>query len=240
MGKRRRNTEVRKPIKAKGVLPAPRVSPARVHVAWHKRRSVQVVLVLVGVVTIGLAAWQFMRARSRAEEGAAKRREVRQFERSLTVAEGNLNKVLTEMTSIPDQFKSGQVSGADLKAKTEEWLKSLRELDGTLRTRQTPQRLLDARASLLQGVVVYIDAAKVFQLAADSTDASVRDRAVAQGRNLVMHGASVYQVGQLALAREKVRVGLVNEEEAQNVEGQEIPLPEEEAPQPEPTAAPAG
>lgn len=240
MAKRRRGTDVRRPIRAKGALPAPKVSPARVHVVWHKRRSVRALLVVVGVVALALAAWQFMRARSRAEERAAERREVRQFERSVTVAGGNLNKVLTEMASVPDQFKAGQVSAADFKVKTEEWLTSLRELDGTLRSRETPQGLLDARASLLQGVVLFIDAAKVFQLAADSTDASVRDRAVAQGRNLLMHASSVYQVGQLALAREKVRVGLLSEEEAETLESQRVPLPEEEAPQPEPTAVPTG
>jgi hypothetical protein len=196
--------------------------------------------VLVALTAVGLGVWQFMRARGRADERAAERREVRQFERGVRVAEGSLQKVLTEMSSLPDQLKTGQMAAADFKVKTEEWLKALRDLDSTLRSRETPEGLQDARASLVRGVVIFIDAAKLFQLAADTPDAAIRERAMAQGRNLLLHASSVYQAGQLALARERLRVGLVKEEEAQLLENQRIPLPEEDAPSPEPAASPSG
>lgn len=234
---RKRKTVSRRPVKVRGTLPAPKTSPARVRLVWYRRRVFQVLGAVILVAAVGLGVWQFMKARDRSRKAEDERRAIGQFERGLSVGEGPLGRVVQEMDTLPEQLKTGQLAAAEFNVKTESWLTELRKLDSELRKKRVPSRLDDARALLVQGVLIYIDAAKTFQLAGLMPDPSLRDRALEQGRNLIEHASAVYGTGRRALALQRIEVGLATDEQTETILREPVPLPPENA-RPAPAQSP--
>lgn len=240
MARKRKRAAPRGPAKVSGALPAPKVSPARVRLPWYRRRVFQILLALGAVGLVSLGIWQFLAFRERSDQKERERRVVREFERAISLSEDTLDRVFKEMTSLPEQLKTGEIAAPEFTAKADKWLADLRDLDTELRQRTTPRRLQETRSLLVQGVLVFIDAAKTFELAAKTSDVTLRDSLIEQGRNLAIHAGSVYGSGLRALALERVRVGLATEEEAGFLLDQPPQLPPENAPSPEPSPAPGG
>lgn len=238
MARKRRAVETRRPVKARGTLPAPRVAPRRTRVAWYRRRQVQIVgaLVLLGAIALGVQ--QFSRFRERAEQLRSQRRDVEQFERSLSVLTLSIQTTDQEMASEPARLRSGELSAENFKTKTDQWIAAFKKLGDELRGKDVPSGLEEARALFVQGAVLYLDAVKVFQLAAAQTDPVLRDQGLQDAVNIAGHAGFAFGMGSRSLEEEKARLGIGEEGRSRQLLDQPIPLPEEEVISP--AAPPAG
>jgi hypothetical protein len=227
----------RRPVKARGSLPAPRVAPRRIRLPIYKRRPVQIVAIIALLIVGFLVFQQVRKSRAEAAEKRQERRAIRRFDSGIRLLETPISKARQEMSSTPEQFKTGQIDANAFRAKTDEWLKTFRDATKALAERETPPALLDARAYLHHGATLYIDGAKAFQTASIAGDAALRDRLLTEATNMTDHASKVFGLGKRALIKEKRRVGL-SDPEAQLLLDQPIPLPAEEAPPPQPQPPP--
>ena len=225
----------KKPIKAKGRLPAPRVAPRRVRRPIHRRRGPQILAGLILVTLVGLGINEFLDSRQAAETKRAERRSVRQFDNNLTILLGPVETAVPEMSSFPGQMASGQIDPAAFTAKTEEWLKALRAMTAGLAEEEPPKTLLESRALFHTGATLYIDVAKMLQFGA-SSEPSVRDAQFSQARHVMNRAASVMGLGKRELEIGKRRYGLGDPTNQRLFIEQPIPLLQEEVPPPAPAA----
>lgn len=233
MARTSKNAPTRRPAKAKGTLPAPKVGPRRLLVPWHRRTPFRVAGGVVIVSLLGVAAWQVLRVRA----GAAERREaqgaVRQFERRLNLLQSSLQEVAESMSSDPERFRSGEMPAEEFKAATDTWLQEFRRMVGELQGRQVPPELEESKALYIQGATIYIDAIKAFQLAAAAEDPALREQAIDHGSTVFYHAGFVLGNGQRALQEEKRRLGI-----DQGAAGEPLDLPIQ-IPQEDPPGRPA-
>jgi hypothetical protein len=229
----KKKTEVaRRPVKARGSLPAPKVAPRRVRLPLYKRRPVQIAAGVVLLVLLLIGFLQFRKAGQRAEAKRNEKSAVRRFDSSIKLIENTVTTPGSEMSTIPEQFNGGQIDATAFKTKTDEWLKAFRDASKKLSERDAPPGLEETRALLYQGVVGYIDAVKVFQIAA-AADGELRKKGIDEGRNLTDHAAKLFGLGKRELIKQKKRVGLQDPNERLFLD-QPIPLPAEEvSPQPQ-------
>lgn len=223
----------KKPVRARGAVPVPRQAPKRSNKVWYQRRLFQVLAGILVVIFVALVVKLILDWRKDVEAKADRLKTVEQFERAAQLLQGNMSQVFEGMNKAPTEFKDGKLSAEDFKAQTEIWLTRFRELDSGLRKRRIPSNvtsLEEARAMMVQGAMVYIDAAKSFQLAASLTDPAARDSAITQGNNLIHHANSVYGMGQRRLQQLKTSYG---GEGGEDLLGP-IQLPSEDAPPPPP------
>lgn len=163
-------------------------------------------------------------------------REVAFFDRHVKLLQQPFQQVLGDMDKAPQEFAAGQLPAEEYKKAAAAWVEEFRKLDHGLRERKIPPNipgLAQARAHFVQGTVLYIDAAKTFQLSADLTDPTLRDEAIKQGRNMIAHATSVYGLGQRKLITLKKQFGVKGADGEAKVLGP-IPLPEEEVTPPPP------
>lgn len=229
MPSRKKAEPTRRPAKAKGALPAPRVAPRRVRVPLHRRRPVQVIAILLVLTLAGVVFLQFSRAREETAERNAEKRAIRRFDSSVKLIETSLSKAIGEMSQIPEQFRSGATDAATFKAKTDEWVKTFRDAANSLAEKTVDDSLEEARALFHHGAIYYVDAVKLYQTASGEADAAQRNALLDQGRNLTDHAGKVMGLGKRALIIEKTRVGIPDEEKQQYVD-LPIPLPQEDVP----------
>lgn len=233
MAKTTKTQPQRKPVRARGAVPVPKVAPKRVRRVWYKQRPIQAIGILVIVAFLAIlvkAGLSFKDARDQRKDNL---KAVEQFERAVELLQGPNAEIFTAINKAPQEFQSGAMSAADFKAQTDTWLATMRKLDEGLRKQKIPSGLPsfeEARALLVQGTMVYIDAVKSFQLAAGLTDPAQRDAAIAQGNSLKHHGDAVYGMGQRRLQRLKTSLG---GEGGEDLLGP-VQLPNEEAPPPPP------
>lgn len=233
MAKTTKTQPQRKPVRARGAVPVPKVAPKRVRRAWYQQRPIQVIgalLIVAFVAILVKAGLDFKATRDQRKENL---RAVEQFERAVQLLQGPNSEVFTAFNKAPGDFQAGAMSAADFKAQTDTWLETMRKLDQGLRKRQIPTglpSLEEARALLVQGTMVYIDAVKSFELAAGLTDPAQRDAAIAQGNNLKHHADAVYAMGQRRLQRLKTSLGGKGGEDLLGP----VQLPNEQAPPPPP------
>lgn len=240
MAKTTKNAPVRKPIKARGALPVPRQAPKRSFVPWYRRRGNQVIGGIVALALVGLGIKMGLDIKDRSETKKQNIAAVRRFENKLQLLQSPMQDIFTAMNQAPKEFLDGKLSPEDFKEQTETWLTEMRKLDSGLRQREIPPNqvaLIEARALLVRGTVVYIDGIKSYQLASTLTDPAARQQAVALGNNTIAHGTSVFGMGQRAIEDLKKRYGLVKDDILGPVD-----LPPEEAPPapPEGAGAPPG
>jgi hypothetical protein len=230
----KKSPPTRRPAKAKGTLPAPRVAPSRIRLPWHRRTDVRIVAGIVAAVLIAVGVWQFFQYRKRSEERRDVRRQVQQFDRALVLLVTPLSEALQPMNTVPDQVKSGEVSAADFKTQSDAWLASFRKLDQGIRKRQVPSRLEDAKNFMVGGSSLYIEAIKVLQIASLTGDATARNEAIDRGKALVQHANFVFRNGQRELQIQKRLVGLA--EDSSRAFEQPVAPPEGEPASPSPAA----
>lgn len=227
----------RKPVKARGALPSPRVAPQRDNTPWHGKTGVRIVMALVALALVAFIVNLIMDARERAADRRQEARAVEQFERTVVNLNTKSSAVYEQLSQVPGAFLAGALPVEEYRKATEGWVTSFRELNQGIRNLGTPEdfdRLTDAKAHYVQGTTIYIDAAKVFAAAAAITDPAEREKAAVLGRNLFLHATSVYAEGDRVVAEMK------NEYEI-NDPPSPVPapaLPEEEVQLPPPPAAP--
>ncbi|MEO7804187.1 MAG: hypothetical protein ABIS18_07325 [Actinomycetota bacterium] len=217
MSKASRQPPPRKPVKARGALPAPRVSPNRVHLEWHQRLGVRILAGILIVFLAGLGYNLYTNKQERDDQLKSDIRVVKQFEKKSKSLRSPMEAVFTSINQAPQEFKDGKLAPDAFKEQTQTWLTEFQKLDAGLRARKVPPRLsalTEARALLVDGTVVYIDAIKQFQMAGSLTDPALRDEAIKQGYNLFSHATSVFGKGQRLIEREKIRLGITKEDPA--------------------------
>jgi len=139
-------------------------------------------------------------------------RAVQQFDRKVQDVQSPLSSVLSATTKTTADFAAGKLPKDEYLKQVDSWLAQFRSSDTDLRKRKiatTMPRLEEARAMFVDGVIVFIDAAKSFQLAGTAADPAIRDQAIKQGNNLISHGTTLVFTGQRILQELKQENGLV-------------------------------
>lgn len=228
----------RKPVKARGALPSPRVAPHRDTTPWHGKTAVRIVMALVALALIAFIVKSIMDARERAADRRQEARAVEQFERRVLDLNQKTSAIYEQLGQVPGAFLAGALPVEEYRKAAEGWVTSFRELNQGIRNLETPEQpegLADAKAHYVQGTVIYLDAAKVFVSAAAIADPAEREKATVLARNLFLHGTSVYAEGDRSITEMK------NDFELNDPPSPVPPanLPEEEVQLPPPPAAPA-
>lgn len=153
-------------------------------------------------------------------------REVEIFERTLFATMSPAQSVMAEMSTLPEQFLGEELPVEEYRGSAQQWVETLRSLNQDVVGFQVPEALEETRSLLVQGIVIYIDAAKAYLLAAD-LEGDTRATAVTQGRTLVSHGDAVFGMGLRALEELKLELGII--EEPSELLQQPYPLPPEDA-----------
>ena len=201
MSPKSKSTPSRPPVKAKSSLPAPKVAPRREHVAWYRRRPVQVLLglavLLVGFIAIstGLRTWHRHQATMRVKQG------VKSFDATYKTAITPLGNFLTQVNNTPQQFAGGLMPQATYVSQTAQWEATFNALFNQLSSASPPKAIQGARGLLVQGTDIFLDGVKVFQAAAATTDPKQRNNIVDQGRNIIFHATSVFKNATVEEAR---------------------------------------
>lgn len=155
-------------------------------------------MALVALALIAFIVNLVMDARDRAAERRQEARSVEQFERRITDLNQINSAIYEQLSQVPGAFLAGVLPVEEYRKATEGWVTSFRELNQGIRNVEIPndlEGLVDAKASYVQGTILYVDAAKVFLAAAAITDPAEREKATVLGRNLFLHGTSVYAEG---------------------------------------------
>ncbi|HLF69877.1 MAG TPA: hypothetical protein VI541_02855 [Actinomycetota bacterium] len=233
----------RRPAKARGTIAVPRMSPKRVLTPWYRRGPsiAAMVVILLGLLGLGVKVFQDIQSRSKSQK--QERQTVQLFQRGLQILQSPMQDVFTSINTAPDDFKAGKLSPEDFKRETLTWLEAFRRLDAGIRSRQIPsgQRALEeSKVLLLQGAVVYIDAVKMFGLAASQATPELRDQVIDQARATFAHATDVFGMGQRQLAGEMRRLGLERKDPTKPnpLLDQPLKLPSETPPPPPPDAPP--
>lgn len=211
MSPSRKNAPSRPPVRAKSALPAPRVTHKRVHIAWHQRRSIRVgggigVLIILGLVVLfGLRFWHHHQTTQHNKAA------IKKFDAQLQQDFTPLSDIFSQATTSPQSFLAGTLAQADYVSQTARWLSTFQGLEHQLTSASTPPPMVKARALTDQGVVVFIDAIRLYQLAGTTADAATRAALVQQGNNTLAHAEAVFANGV--------------QEEAQVVHNYRLPLP---------------
>jgi hypothetical protein len=188
----------RKPVKARGALPSPRVAPQRDNTPCHGKTGIRIVMALVALALIAFIVNLVMDARDRAADRRQEARSVEQFERRVLDLNQKNSAVYEQLSQVPGAFLAGALPVEEYRTATEAWVTSFRELNQGIRNLEVPadlEGLVEAKAHYVQGTILYVDAAKVFVAAAAITDPAEREKTTVLGRNLFLHGTSVYAEG---------------------------------------------
>jgi hypothetical protein len=241
VGKSSKGAPPRRPVKAKGTIPTPRVGHRAARKPWYKHRQIQLIGGLVALVVIGLAATQVVAWRHRVSERNADRRAVKTFDDKIQALQGDLIEPLNGIQAVPDQFQNGQIKADDYKAAAQKWLATFQRTATELRSLSPPAELTATRAHFVESAVIFVDAVRTFQLAAQTTEPAVRDEAILLAKRETNHAETIYTNALKELAKEKKRVGLPAGSLPDTPElPQEDVAPQPAAsPAPAPTAAPA-
>lgn len=229
----------RKPVKARGALPSPRVAPQRDNTPWHGKPGPRVAIALALIALLAFGVPTIMNARERAAGRRQDVRSVEQFERKVTDLNAMLEPVLQGLSQAPGAFLAGALPVEEYRKQADGWVTTVRELNQGIKNLEADpdiEGLVEAKAHYVQGTMIYLDAAKIFVSAAAVTDPAEREKMAVLGRNTFLHGTYIYAFGDRNITK------LKNEYELNDppVEPQAPTLPEEEVPIEQPPAAPGG
>jgi hypothetical protein len=236
-----KSAATRRPVKAKGTIPAPRVGHRPLHQAWYKNRQMQIMTGMIAIVLIGFGIYQFTTWRDRVHARESEQKAIKAFNDKMQQIQGTITTPFGEMLATPEQFKNGQITADVYRQKAQEWLATFQRMATEYRSQNPPQSLLDARARLVEAAVLWIDAIRTFQVAAQTTEPAVRDQVILLATRQTNQAQSVYTNGLKALARENRRVGLPKGSDEAQID---TPLIADEDvggnPEPQPAPAPTG
>lgn len=228
---RKKKPAPRKPVKARGSLPAPKVAPTRDTTPWFRKPKWMVPMALLALMVAAVSVKLVLDARDR---GAQRERDVRligQFERRVIDLNLENRTIYEELGQAPGIFLAGGLSTEEFRALAEGWVDSFRQLNLGIRNLEVPDSLTDllqAKAHYVQATTIYVDAAKVFLLAAGISDPDERESTTVLARNLFLHGAAVYGMGDRDLIKLKNDYDLNDpavDVPAPQMPDEEIPLP---------------
>jgi hypothetical protein len=206
----------RPPARVKSSLPAPRVAPRRVHTPWRQRRAIQV---LLGIVVLGIAAlvvWRGLDFWHHHNTTLHTKAAVKTYDGMLQSALSPLGTFLSQAVNTPPGFLSGGVSETAYISQTAQWTATVQTLRSQLTSASTPAVLQKAKAELIQGADLMIDAVNQFQLAGTTKDPAERLTLIQDATNTLAHAEAVLSDGA--------------QEEAQTVVAYGLPLPSGETP----------
>ncbi|HEX2052603.1 MAG TPA: hypothetical protein VHJ78_02610 [Actinomycetota bacterium] len=226
----------RKPVKARGALPAPKVAPQRDTTPWYKKTRTRVLFGIAALLVLAFVVNLVLDARERAESRRRDVRAVEQFERRVQDLNLDIQGVYQALGEAPGAFLAGAIPQPEFRTAAEGWVESFRRLNQRIRAVEIPadiEGLQETKAHYVQASTIYIDAAKMFVAAADTPDPAARERATVLARNTFVHAVAVYSMGDRELTK------LKNEFELNDPpEDPPAPtLPEEEPPMPPPAPA---
>lgn len=230
----------RKPVKARGSLPAPKVAPERDTTPWYNKTKYRAIVAVVALLLLALIAKLVVDARADAQQRGVDIRAIEQFERRVTDLNLQVQPVYQSLGEAPGAFLAGMLPEEQYREVAEGWVEIFRTLNSGLRSTQAPERveaLHEAHGLYVQATTIYIDAAKMFLAAASIPDLEERENALVLARNTFLHASTVYAMGDRALTRVRNEYGLnqppVPLPEPQLLE-EEIPLePAPDEPTPE-------
>lgn len=192
-------------------MPAPRVAPKRNFVPLHRRRPIQIVVGVVAIALIALVVWRVLEGRG---EARSQRRAIQRFENSVNVLFSGLSDTLEEMSTDPGQFEVGLIPPEEFRGKPDQWIGKLREVNVSLRKKEVPSELSAARALSVHSILILLDAAKSFGIAAQVPEGEPRVSAVKNGEALMAHAQSLVSMFQREMSRVKLDLGMISESEA--------------------------
>lgn len=201
MSPKPKTTPSRPPVKPRQSLPAPRVAPKRVHLAWYQRRPVQVIggLIVLGLLIFGVVRvfsfWHHHETTMKNKAG------VKAFDSQFQSGLAPLQTVFSQISNSPQQFVAGTLTPATYATQTAQWLASIRALNNQLSAAKPPAVIQVVRGLLVQGNDLFVDGIKVLQLAGSTSDPTLRRNLVAQGSNVIFHATSVFKNAEVEEAR---------------------------------------
>lgn len=212
MAPTRKTPPSRPPVRAKSALPSPRVTPKRrAHVPWHQRRPVRILAGIGALVVLGLIVLYGLRFWHHHQTTQHNKTAVKKFDAQLQQDFNPLSDVFSQATSSPEAFLAGSLPQAQYVSQTAQWLSAFQGLEHKLVAASPPAPMVKARALIDQGVVVFTDAIRLYQLAGTTADAATRAALIQQGNNTLAHAEAVFANGV--------------QEEAQVVHAYRLPLP---------------
>lgn len=116
---------------------------------WYRRRSVAVAALLVVVAGLGFGAFLLLSSSepSRpAPPDPKARAAVDRFDRAALPLDAALGDVALEMRQEAEAFDGGRLSGEALRARCDQWERTLREVLADFTGLPTPERLQESRA----------------------------------------------------------------------------------------------
>ncbi|HEU5001338.1 MAG TPA: hypothetical protein VFW71_00975 [Actinomycetota bacterium] len=191
----KKNAPARPPVKAKSALPAPRMAPKRVHIPWHRHTWVRIVglLVVVALVIVGaLQVHSFWKHHTTTSHSKA---QVKTFDAQFQSELSPIGTFLTQAQNSPPQYAGGLMTQANYVSQTAQWYTTMETLSKQLNAAKVPPILAKAKAELIQGVQVFIDAINQFSLAGTTTDKNIAAQLVQLGTNTVTHAETVFSDG---------------------------------------------
>lgn len=242
---RKKKPEPRKPVKARGSLPSPRVAPTRDTTPWFRKPKWMALMAVGALAVLLIAVNVIMDMRDRADQRDREVRAIGQFERRVVDLNIAIQPIYEELGQAPGAYLAGALSPEEYQEQTQRWVDSFRQLNMGIRNLEVPDNVTDlvqAKAHYVQATTIYVDAAKVFLLGASITEPAEAESATVLGRNLFLHGAAVYGMGDRDLIKLKNDYNLNDpavDIPAPQMPEEEIPLPPAEPAEPSIEVEPA-
>lgn len=126
-------------------------------------------------------------------------------------------------------FQTGETPAEDLAQSAEGWKEQMVQLHSALMVVEAPSEGLDAKALVIQGVVVLIDAVDILRFVEDLPEAE-RTGLIDRFNSVINHGTTVLQMAQREIAKARAELGFgdVTQEQLDAPP----PLPQPDAPLP--------
>lgn len=229
----------RKPVKAKGALPAPVTAPEREDVVWYKQpRNLAIMgAALLFLIVFGVKTGMDLAEAS--EQREQRIRTVEQFQRRLQLLNADLGPVYEELNQSPGAYLAGALSTEEFQQQANRWVEAFRDLYQGIENTEVPQdmdRLIEAKGLFVQSALVFVDAAKTFALAPAIPDEEQREDALVLARNEFLHGSAILSMAERRFVAAQNELGL-NDPEAE-LPAVQFPSEEEPVLPPSPTPGP--
>jgi hypothetical protein len=208
VAKNTKTVQSRPPVKAKGTIPAPKVGFRAARKPWYRHGQTQLILGMILLVVIGVTASQVVAWRHRVNDRAAEKKAVKTFDDKVTAVQGQIIEPLNGIQAVPSQFQNGQITPDAYKDAAGKWLTTFQRMASDLRSANPPPALAANRAHFVESAVLFVDAIRTFQLAAQTAEPPVRDQALLIAGREVNHATVTFTNALKELEAQKKRVGL--------------------------------
>lgn len=199
--------------------PAP---PGRPQAPWYVSPLARMIFAIVVVVLLGALAVWFFDARSEAQELERRQEALGDYRASVDSLLQALRPTVAEMHAVPTTTRGADLSG--LEANAEQWSESLQEASARAASMTPAPGSEPANRAFQTSVQLYIDAANLFGLVAD-TRGDASELALLRAQELRGRATTVWETGVEFLDDEFVEADLDPTEIATPAEGAAGPAP---------------